>query len=332
MSISPHGYNLGEDPKSENPFWKDGEDESVNRIYATASVDDSTGVPSVDTTKSISGRNITFGFDFHNLKGKDGEKGDTGPQGPRGLQGFEGPAGPAGPQGPIGETGPEGPQGPKGDTGPQGPAGSSLPSGGKDYDIIFRSNTVTPMGEWHKGIVDWLDIPDDITQNVYPNIRGIDTLINNDITKVGSSLNPFTFRNNDHMYSVSFSDNATLTIPSGQYTNTRFFNISSVISERYLDNMAYIGDIIVTPADVTITGDIGSERLYCRSINVSEIFLQSSAISASFTMLVANDAGLEYNIPAQLSTLYNLNYGSDYNNINIKQFLSVFWSSFFDDM
>ena len=78
--ISPQGYKLGEAPESKNPFWEEGEDSDVNRIYATATVDDGTGVPSVTTSKTVSGNDITFGFDFHNLKGKDGvgKKGDPG--------------------------------------------------------------------------------------------------------------------------------------------------------------------------------------------------------------------------------------------------------------
>ena len=78
--ISPQGYKLGEEPKNKNPFWGEGEDSNVNRIYATATVDEGTGVPSVSTSKTVSGNDITFGFDFHNLKGKDGvgKKGDPG--------------------------------------------------------------------------------------------------------------------------------------------------------------------------------------------------------------------------------------------------------------
>ena len=78
--ISPQGYKLGEEPTSKNPFWGEGEDSNVNKIYATATVDDGTGVPSVSTSKTVSGNDITFGFDFHNLKGKDGvgKKGDPG--------------------------------------------------------------------------------------------------------------------------------------------------------------------------------------------------------------------------------------------------------------
>ena len=144
--ISPQGYLIGDDPKSKNPFWGKGEDSDVNRIYATASVDDGTGVPSVSTSKTVSGNDITFGFDFHNLKGERGPAGPagadgapgatgaTGPQGPEGPKGDTGATGPAGPQGPIGETGPQGPEGPageKGDTGERGPIGPEGPIGPK---------------------------------------------------------------------------------------------------------------------------------------------------------------------------------------------------------
>ena len=142
--ISPQGYKLGEEPTSKNPFWGQGEDSDVNRIYATASVDDGTGVPSVSTSKTVSGNDITFGFDFHNLKGERGPQGPagatgaTGPAGPAGADGAPGATGATGPQGPegpkgdtgaTGATGPAGPQGPIGETGPQGPEGPAGPKG-----------------------------------------------------------------------------------------------------------------------------------------------------------------------------------------------------------
>ena len=94
--ISPQGYKLGAAPDSQNPFWGDGEDSDVNKIFATATVDEGTGVPSVTTTKQISGNDITFGFNFHNLKGERGS------QGPAGATGATGPAGPAGAAGAAG--------------------------------------------------------------------------------------------------------------------------------------------------------------------------------------------------------------------------------------
>lgn len=74
MSISPQGYSLGDKPKSSNPFWGEGEDSNVNAIFASASVQGTTadGQPSVETDKTIDGHNITFGFLFRNIIGKNG--------------------------------------------------------------------------------------------------------------------------------------------------------------------------------------------------------------------------------------------------------------------
>lgn len=146
--ISPQGYKLGEEPTSKNPFWGQGEDSDVNRIYATASVDDGTGVPSVTTSKTVSGSDITFGFDFHNLKG------ERGPQGPAGATGATGPAGPAGADGApgaTGATGPQGPEGPKGDTGatgPAGPAGHGVPAGGVVGQVLAKKSGADYDTEW----------------------------------------------------------------------------------------------------------------------------------------------------------------------------------------
>ena len=176
--ISPQGYKLGEEPTSKNPFWGEGEDSNVNRIYATATVDEGTGVPSVSTSKTVNGNDITFGFDFHNLKGERGPQGPAGatgatgpagpagadgapgatgatgpqgPEGPKGDTGATGPAGPEGPQGPIGETGPQGPPGPageKGDTGDQGPAGPGVPAGGTAGQVLAKKSGTDYDTEW----------------------------------------------------------------------------------------------------------------------------------------------------------------------------------------
>ena len=173
--ISPQGYKLGEAPESKNPFWGQGEDSDVNRIYATATVDDGTGVPSVSTSKTVNGNDITFGFDFHNLKGERGPQGPAGatgatgpagpagadgapgatgatgpqgPEGPKGDTGATGPAGPEGPQGPIGETGPQGPEAPKGDTGATGPAGPGVPAGGVAGQVLTKKSGTDYDTEW----------------------------------------------------------------------------------------------------------------------------------------------------------------------------------------
>lgn len=173
--ISPQGYKLGEDPKSKNPFWGEGEDSNVNKIYATATVDDGTGVPSVSTSKTVNGNDITFGFDFHNLKGERGPQGPagatgatgpagpagadgapgatgaTGPQGPEGPKGDTGATGPRGPEGPAGPQGPEGPQGPIGETGPKGdpgPAGQGVPAGGTAGQVLTKKSGTDYDTEW----------------------------------------------------------------------------------------------------------------------------------------------------------------------------------------
>lgn len=82
-------------------------------VTATASVDDSTGTPTVTVVRTGPDAAPNFDFAFQNLKG---ERGETGSQG---IQGIPGPAGSPGSQGPrgfTGETGATGPQGPAGET------------------------------------------------------------------------------------------------------------------------------------------------------------------------------------------------------------------------
>ena len=143
----------------------------VPDIYADATVDSSTGTPSVTVTKteSQSGDELTFHFAFSNLKGEDGATGATGPQGiqgptgpegaqgPRGFKGdtgatgAQGPTGPQGPQGPTGATGATGatgPQGPQGEQGEQGPAGIGVPSGGTTNQILAKTDNLDYNTKW----------------------------------------------------------------------------------------------------------------------------------------------------------------------------------------
>lgn len=117
MAISPQGYRYGKDPKSDHPFW-DAVKEIISKITGTASVDDTTGTPSVEVTKTETDDAINFDFAFSGLKGEKGDTGETGATGPAGPQGETGPAGPQGETGATGATGPEGPQGPQGEAGP----------------------------------------------------------------------------------------------------------------------------------------------------------------------------------------------------------------------
>lgn len=86
--LSPQGY-LYESDGALHPFWEQdggGGTGTVPDITATASVDGTTGTPSVNVTQDGEhGENIDFAFS--GLKGEKGDKGDIGPQGPKGEDG-----------------------------------------------------------------------------------------------------------------------------------------------------------------------------------------------------------------------------------------------------
>ena len=161
MGISGADYIIP--PTTDHPFWEDGD--IAENLTATATVDNSTGTPSVDVTKN--GYNLNF--DFKNLKGEKGDKGDTG-KGTPGADGKNGTSvivskvdttesgavvgritglkspeldptvpssyetievrnGEKGEKGDTGATGPQGIQGEKGDTGATGATGERGPQG-----------------------------------------------------------------------------------------------------------------------------------------------------------------------------------------------------------
>lgn len=78
MSISPQGYNMGNKPLNENPFWSESELDNVERIYATATETENGGSIAVEVSKRISGNNIYFDFNFQNTKGNAGQPGNDG--------------------------------------------------------------------------------------------------------------------------------------------------------------------------------------------------------------------------------------------------------------
>lgn len=84
-------------------------------VTASATVDDTTGTPSVSVTKSGSELFPNFAFEFHNLKGP---------------------------------TGATGSQGPAGETGPAGPAGPGLASGGSAGQILYKNGAADYLTDW----------------------------------------------------------------------------------------------------------------------------------------------------------------------------------------
>ena len=146
--ISPQGYKLGEEPTSKNPFWGKGEDSDVNKIYATASVDDGIGTPGVSVTKTVSGNDITFDFRFDNLKGAPGAPGTPGAPGAPGDPGPKGDPGEQGPKGDPGDPGPKGDPGDKGPKGDPGPAGPGVPAGGTTGQVLTKVDGTDYNTEW----------------------------------------------------------------------------------------------------------------------------------------------------------------------------------------
>lgn len=101
-------------------------------ISMTATVDDTTGTPDVEVTKTGTLNNPVFNLAFTGLKGEQGATGAQGPkgeQGPKGDTGATGPKGDAGEKGPKGDTGEQGPQGIQGATGERGPKGDTGETG-----------------------------------------------------------------------------------------------------------------------------------------------------------------------------------------------------------
>ena len=148
---------------------KDGTSATI--IGATASIDETSGTPSVTVTNGGTESARSFDFAFTGLKGEKGDPGAglsisgsvntyselpsnltesdagtayfvqadgklyvwSGSSWPADGDGaqFQGPAGPQGPKGDKGEQGPAGPKGDKGDTGAQGETGATGPQGPK---------------------------------------------------------------------------------------------------------------------------------------------------------------------------------------------------------
>lgn len=321
--ISPQGYKLGEEPTSKNPFWGQGEDSDVNRIYATATVDDGTGVPSVSTSKTVSGNDITFGFDFHNLKGERGPQGPagatgatgpagpagadgapgatgaTGPQGPEGPKGDTGATGPAGPEGQQGPAGPEGPQGPIGETGPkgdQGPAGPGVPAGGTagqvltkksgtDYDTEWKD----PAGGGSSGYVTFGGKPGmayepRLVENLYKSSQDFSRNINE-----SSSVTYFL---NGAPVEDTININGVLNIPAGTLMEKTFSYFIGGFTAVSTDTQT--ADKQLNPSDFTITL-ISGNTIEITSLSISNIGSsspdsQSALITAYFNVIQGTES------------------------------------------
>ena len=324
--ISPQGYKLGEAPQSKNPFWGNGEDSDVNRIYATATVDDGTGVPSVSTSKTVSGNDITFGFDFHNLKGERGPQGPAGatgatgpagpagadgapgatgatgpqgPEGPKGDTGATGPAGPEGPQGPIGEQGPQGPAGPEGPQGPKGDpgqAGNGVPAGGTAGQILTKKSGTDYDTEWKDatggGASGYVTFGGKSGRAYEPRMEENSYKTFEDFSRNINESSSVTYFLNGSPVEDTININGVLNIPAGtlmEKTLSYFIGGFTVVNSN-----VETGTMQLTPSDFTITLSSGN-TIEITSLSISNIGSsspdsQSALITAYFNVIQGTES------------------------------------------
>lgn len=275
--ISPQGYSYGEEPTADNPFWSD--EEIADRLTATASVDNTTGTPSVEVTK----QNTNINFAFSGLKGETGPKGEKGPQGEtgksvkvtstgsdvsgavagsvidgdgnyitiyNGQQGARGEQGERGLQGAPGIQGETGPRGPQGEPGPQGPQGPQGPVG-ESPDV---SNLLT-------------EIADTVTESAgYDKHEIKETENNGTVNNVGHFIvaqKQITELNSDGSFkTVDQNGNAeTGQISTGGGYNAKmcynlsYNNIKRTYSAQLVAKRLYFGEVYFSSLKITYTKD-----------------------------------------------------------------------------
>ena len=263
--ISPQGYKLGEEPTSKNPFWGKGEDSDVNRIYATATVDDGIGTPGVSVTKTVSGNDITFDFHFDNLKGAPGAPGAPGEPGAPGAPGDPGPAGPGVPAG--------------------GTAGQVLTKkSGTDYDTEWKD----PTGGGASGRISFggksgSDYEPRMEEILYKSSRDFSKYID-----ASASVNYLI----DHApISDTINISGELNIP---YDTTMETTINYYIGgDEYIKSNVAYATMQLEPSNFTISLSSGNTinitSLNITNIGKSDIIQENALINVSF--IVSNETG-----------------------------------------
>ena len=256
----------------QGPAGADGIDGVTPEITASATVDSSTGTPSVTVTKSGTDAVPNFAFAFSNLKGETGATGATGAQGPQGETGATGP------QGPQGETGATGA------TGPQGPAGVGVPSGGATGDVLRKTSATNYETYWDN--LTALDIPYDNTSSgmTATDVQAAVTELNSSLTEYAEITDSFITNINTNVCEVSSVVQKIKGIPlcrvkltlKPKASNTVVIGRINSNYKYYRDNTIYRYTIpLVQDSDGSSTGslylndDVGDSYIYKVTANVT---------------------------------------------------------------
>ena len=124
-------------------------------VTASATVDNTTGTPSVSVTKTGSELFPNFAFEFHNLKGP---------------------------------TGATGSQGPAGETGPAGPAGPGLASGGSVGQILYKNGAADYLTDWEDLTADKVSYDNTTSGLTATDSQGAIDELNNSLAQLPTNL------------------------------------------------------------------------------------------------------------------------------------------------
>ena len=241
-------------------------------------------------------------------KGDTGEQGPAGPKGDTGATGPQGPEGPAGPRGPIGETGPQGPEGPEGQ---QGMAGPGVPVGGTAGQVLTKVDGTDYNAEWKdptggggvtgQQMVKWVE--DDTVSNVYP-YHSYEGFNINRQSVAGSSLQPIQGTMDGINYTITFSDNVTLSIYAGfKYTSDyvmltkdlRFPVTHKSTVSAYLRIPTPDSDIIITAEGQTPV-KAQSASLKCKIENDSNVYISGTINTDAGSIITIDDSQILFSI------------------------------------
>lgn len=219
--LSPSWNEKGEkgDPGEKGADGAQGEAGVTPDISATASVDDTTGTPSVSVTKTGTTEAPSFAFDFKGLKGAQGEQGEKGDPGATGETGPQGETGPAGSDATVSVT--------KAISGNQ--LKQTITSGENNYETDFPADYVTDVTAKDVAITEatTTDVDNDL-QNVTPQL-----ITMNVATAIRETEDTLTESSHEIVCGVAYESAEAGSTDSYLYFLTRVYSENNIIYALY---------------------------------------------------------------------------------------------------